>query len=143
MVNQKVTGTAVTMPMGIGIGCGVSMLLTILGSGLVAKLISMEALQENAIGYGAMMIILLSSISGAGIAVNRVKKRMLQVAALVGGLYYVMLLGATALFFGGQYQGMGVTALLILAGCGVAVLIAGREKKSKRYRKSCTPFTSG
>ena len=134
-VNQKVTGTAMTMPMGIGIGCGISMLLTILGSGLVAKLISMEVLQENAIGYGAMMIILLSSISGAGIAVNKVKKRMLQVSTLVGGLYYVMLLGATALFFGGQYQGMGVTALLILAGCGVVVLIAGREKKSKRYRK--------
>ena len=134
-VNQKVTGTAVTMPTGISIGCGVSMLLTILGSGLVAKLISMEVLQENAVGYGAMMIILLSSIIGAGIAVKKVKKRILQVTALVGGLYYVILLAATAIFFGGQFQGMGVTALLVLAGCGVVVLIAGREKKSKGYRK--------
>ena len=98
-------------------------------------MIAMEILKENAVGYGAMIIILLSSISGAGIAVNKVKKRMLQVSALVGGLYYMMLLGATALFFGGKYQGMGVTALLILAGCGVVVLIAGRGKKSKRYRK--------
>ena len=134
-INQKVTGTAVTMPVGICIGCVVSTALTILGAGLVAKLIDMEVLRENAIGYGAMMIILLASISGAGIAVTKIKKRMLQVSAMVGLLYYAMLLAMTALFFGGQYQGMGVTALMILAGCGVVVLIAGREKKTKRYRK--------
>ena len=134
-VNQKVTGTAVTMPVGIGIGCGVSMALTILGAGLVAKLIDMEVLQENAIGYGAMMVILLASISGASVAVRKIKKRILQVSAMVGLFYYAMLLAITALFFGGKYQGMGVTALMILAGCGVVVLIAGREKKTKRYRK--------
>ena len=134
-VNQKVTGTAVTMPVGICIGCGVSTALTILGAGLVAKLIDMEVLRENAIGYGAMLIILLASISGAGIAVRKIKKRMLQVSAMVGLFYYAMLLAMTALLFGGQYQGMGVTALLILSGCGVVVLIAGREKKTKRYRK--------
>ena len=134
-VNQKVTGTAVTMPIGICIGSSISVALTILGAGFVAKLISMEMLQETAIGYGAMIIILLASISGAGIAVRKVKKRMLQVSALVGVFYYVMLLAMTAILFGGKYQGMGVTALLVLAGCGVVVLIAGREKKSKRYRK--------
>ena len=134
-VNQKVTGTAVTMPMGICIGSSISVALTILGAGFVAKLISMEMLQETAIGYGAMIIILLASISGAGIAVRKVKKRMRQVSALVGVFYYVMLLAMTAILFGGKYQGMGVTALLVLAGCGVVVLIAGREKKSKRYRK--------
>ena len=134
-VNRKVTGTAVTMPVGIGIGCAISMALTALGAGLTAKLISMEVLRENAIGYGAMIIVLLASIGGAGIAVNKVKKRMLQVVVLVGILYYGMLLAMTALFFGGQYQGMGVTALLILAGCGVVVLIAGKEKKTKSYRK--------
>ena len=134
-VNRKVTGTAVSMPMGIGIGCGISMILTILGAGLAAKLISAEVLRENAIGYGAMMIILISSIAGAGIAVNKVKKRMLQVSVLVGMFYYALLLAMTALFFGGKYQGMGVTALLVMAGCGVVVLMAGREKKTKKYRK--------
>ena len=134
-LNRKVTGTAVTMPMGIGIGCGISMILTILGAGLVAKLISAEMLQETAIGYGAMMIILAASVTGSAVAVKKVKKRMLQVSLLVGAGYYALLLGMTALFFGGQYQGMGVTALLVLAGCGVVVLLAGREKKLKKFRK--------
>ena len=79
MVNRKVTGTAVSMPMGIGIGCGISMILTILGAGVVAKMITEGILQETTIGYGAMAIIMASSISGSIIAVNKVKKRKLQV----------------------------------------------------------------
>lgn len=134
-VNRKVTGTSVTMPIGIGIGCGISLVLTIIGAGIAAKLISMEVLREEAIGYGAMLIILAASICGAGIAVKKVKKRMLQVCALVGAIYFASLLAMTAMFFGGKYQGMGVTAMLVLAGCGVVVLIAGREKKPKKYRK--------
>ena len=134
-VNRKVTGTAVTIPAGVGIGGGISLLLTAVGACVVAKLISAAVIQENAIGYGAMMIILASSIGGSAIAVNKVKKRMLQVCALVGILYYVMLLAMTAVFFGGQYQGMGVTALLILAGCGAVILIAGRQRKPKKYGK--------
>ena len=134
-VNRKVTGTAVTMPVGIGIGCGISLSFTILGAGLVAKLISMEVLRETAIGYGAMMTVLLATVCGAGVAVNKVKKRILQVAMLVGAGYFALLLAVTALFFGGQYQGMGVTALLVAGGCGAVILMAGREKKFGKYRK--------
>ena len=135
MVNRKVTGTAVTMPMGIGIGCGISMLVTILGSAMVAKLISAEVLREMAIGYSAMVIILVASAMGTGIAVKKVKKKMLQVSVLVGLTYFCMLLAMTALLFGGHYQGMGVTALLILAGCGFTVLMLGRERKTVKFRK--------
>ena len=134
-VNRKVTGTAVSMPMGIGIGCGISMILTILGAGTVAKLISDEILRETAIGYGAMGIVLLASVCGAAIAANKVKKRRLQVSLLVGTGYFLMLFAMTALFFGGQYQGIGVTALLVLAGTGTVVLLGSREKKSGKFRK--------
>lgn len=134
-VNHKVTGTAVSMPMGIGIGCGISMLLTLAGAGAVAKLIADEVLRETAIGYGAMAVILMASVCGSLIAVNKVKKRRLQVSLLVGAGYLVMLLAVTALFFGGQYQGMGVTALLIFAGSGAVILLGSRNKKSVKFRK--------
>ena len=134
-INRKVTGTAASMPMGIGIGCGVSMILTVLGAGVAAKLIAVEILQETAIGYGAMAIILLASICGSMIAVKKVKKRKLQVSLMVGSGYYLSLLAMTALFFGGQYQGMWVTALLVLAGSGTTILIETREKKSVKFRK--------
>ena len=123
------------MPAGIGIGCGISLGVTLLGAGITAKLISEEILRENAIGYGAMLVILLASICGAGAAVGKVKKRRLQVSLLVGLGYFASLFAMTALFFGGQYQGMGVTALLVFAGAGTVILLGLREKKSRKLRK--------
>ena len=134
-VNQKVTGTAVSMPAGIAIGCAVSLLITITGSALVAKLISDEVVNDTAIGYGAMMILLLASALGASISAAKVKRLRLQVCMLSGAAYYAALLGITALFFGGQYQGMGVTALVVLAGTGAAVLVSTKEKKTRKFRK--------
>ena len=134
-VNRKVTGTAVSMPMGIGIGCGISMILTLLGAGIVAKMIAEEILKETAVGYGAMIIILLASICGSLIAVKKVKKRKLQVSMLVGIGYFMLLLTMTALAFGGQYQGMGVTALLVFAGCSTVILAETRAEKTVKFRK--------
>ena len=134
-VNQKVTGTAVSMPAGVALGCAVSLLITGVGSVLVAKLISEEVLMDTAIGYGAMMILLLASAAGAAIAAAKVKRMRLQVCLLVGVAYYGTLLALTALFFGGQYRGMGVTALLVLAGTGTTILLNSREKKTGKYRK--------
>ena len=134
-VNRKVTGTAVSMPAGIAIGCVVSLLLTLAGSSLAAKLISDEILKDTAIGYGSMLIVLLASALGAVTAISKVKRRYLQVCLLSGVSYYGLLLCITALFFGGQYQGMGVTAMLVLAGVGSVVLLGTKEKKTKNFRK--------
>ena len=134
-VNQKVTGTAASMPVGIAMGCAVSLLITAAGSILVAKLISDEVLVDTAIGYGAMIILLLAAALGATISAAKVKRLRLQVCLLTGVAYYGALLAVTALFFGGQYQGMGVTALLVLAGTGSAALMNIREKKPRKYRK--------
>ena len=134
-VNRKVTGTAVSMPVGIAMGWTASMVTTLLMSVFVARLISDEILKDTAIGYGAMFILLLASVLGAVVSTAKVKRRRLQVSLLSGIVYYASLLGATALFFGGQYQGMGVTALLVFAGSGLVILLAGREKKQKKYRK--------
>ena len=134
-VNRKVTGTAVTMPVGIAIGWGIGIAVTLVGSILVAKLISDEILQSSAIGYGAMLILLLASVLGAVVSIAKVQRRRLQVCLLSGVVYYASLLACTALFFGGQYQGMGVTALVVLAGVGTVVLLGCREKKQKKYRK--------
>lgn len=134
-VNHKVTGTAVSMPAGIAMGCAASLLITAAGSLLVARLISDEILVDTAIGYGSMVIVLLASALGAVISTRKVKRLRLQVSLLTGASYYAALLGITALFFGGQYQGMGVTALLVLAGTGTVILLGAREKKPGKYRK--------
>lgn len=137
VVNRKVSGTASSMPAGFASAALVSLLLTLLGSGIFGYLISNEVLAESSIGYCVMAMVLLSALAGAEVAVGKIKRRRVYVCAVSGVIYYGILLSMTALFFGGQYQGMGVTALLVLAGCAVVILLGlkGESGARKRRRK--------
>lgn len=137
VVNRKVTGTAMAMPAGVALGTGLCMGITLLGSMLVAWLVSRETMPENAIGYGSMAILLAASAAGSWLTAKRVKHRRMVVCALTGLAYYLCLLACTALFFGGQYSGMGVTAAVVLAGClSVGLLgLKGSGRVGKRGRK--------
>lgn len=134
VINKKVTGTAASMPAGLALGCCVSLAVTITGAVIAANLILKEVIQESGIGYCSMLILLLSSVLGALTSVKRIKHRRLYVCILSGLIYYGLLLGMTALFFGGQYQGMGVTGLIVLAGCGSVALTGLRKEKSHGQR---------
>ena len=138
VANHKVTGTASSMPAGLAAGWLVNLLLTIIGAGLSGLLISREILPESSIGYCIMLIILASSALGATTSIHRIKRRRAYVSLLSGLIYYGTLLSMTALFFGGQYQGMGVTALLVIAGCGMVLLLGLKGEKGpnrKKYRR--------
>lgn len=134
---QKATGRAMSMPAGVSAGMAVSLVITLVGAFVLGWLINQEALEINSIGYGAMVILLAASFLGALTAKVRIKHRYLVVCMLTGVGYYLVLLGITAMFFGGQYQGMGVTLAMVLAGSGAAGLLSIKKKKSitKGYRK--------
>ena len=52
-----------------------------------------------------------------------------------GAVYLVVLWAMTALFFGGRYQGVGVTAIVIFGGAILTVLLPGKlEMKAKSHR---------
>lgn len=138
-MNHKVKGTAATMPLGLALGLAASIAMTLILAALIAYLVLGEKVAEGAIGYGAMLTVLLSSAMGALISVTRIKRRRMVTCMASGACYYLVLLSITALFFGGQYQGMGVTALLVFAGVGSVALIglkgeSGRTKHHKKYR---------
>lgn len=135
VANRKVTGTASSMPAGLALGGCISLAVTLAGAAVFAALISRETLQMGSIGYCSIAVILLSSLLGAAVAAARIKRRRVYVCALSGVIYYAVLLAMTALFFGGQYQGMGVTALLVLAGCGAAALLGLRREKTTYARR--------
>lgn len=134
-VAQKVSGKAMSIPGGLALGAGVSMLLTVALSAAVAKLVQTELLSQEKIGYGVMIILLISSFLGAMTAQGRVKHRRAMVCFLSGILYYLLLLSITALFFGGQYSGMWVTGLVILAGVGSAAMTTARQGRGGRNKK--------
>ena len=121
------------LPISAGIGALISLLVTLAGSAIISSLIITEKVGEGSIGFASVVIQLLAAIIGAWCAVIISKKQRLQVALLSGAGYYLMLLAATALFFGGQYTGLGITALIVFAGCGLVVLITGKNSSKKRW----------
>ena len=137
VVNKKVTGKAMSMPAGLALGTGIGLIVTLVMAALGAYLVLGGKLPEKSIGYISMAALLASSALGAIIAATRIKRRWMIVCLSVGTIYYFVLLGWTALFFGGQYQGLGITALLVLIGCGAVGLIGLRKEKgsAKRHRK--------
>lgn len=133
--NSKSTGRALSMPAALAIGALVSLIITVLAAALLAKLVDTERLQWNNIGYGIMLLILMASFFGAVIACEKVKRQRLVISFLSGIVYFGILLSITALFFGGQYEAVGVTALLVLGGSGCAGLLGIREKRGGNPRQ--------
>lgn len=134
VANQKVTGTTRSMAGGLAIGWGVSALITLLGAMITAYLLSAEMLQMSAAGYGAMIILLAASAAGAALSFRCIRRQRLVVCLVSGVIYYLSLLAMTALFFGGQYEGIGVTGLVVL-GSSLAVGLMGLKGNSRKTRR--------
>lgn len=125
--------------MGVALGVLVSVCITLISCMLISFLISGEKIGEDAIGGASVVTLLLSACLGALTAALKAKHSRLIVCMISGGIYYLFLLCCTAVFFGGQYQGMGGAALAVLGGCAVAALPALKKgnitkKRFKKYR---------
>lgn len=129
VTKNKATGRASSLPGGLAWGAAVSLGLTLMGSALVAFLVDRGTMGVDGIGYGALVILVISSLGGAWVAWKKIKRLRLQVCLISGGIYYFMLLGMTILFFGGQFCGMGVTALMVA--CGSILPILGGFSKGR------------
>lgn len=134
-VKQKATGRAATIPGGLAAGACVNMIVTGSGAALLAYLLHTEKIQWEGIGYGIMFMLLAASFLGTLMANFKIKRRRFMVSALSAGVYLAILLSVTALFFGGQYEAVGVTALLITGGSMTAWLLGAREKKGIKHKK--------
>ena len=134
VANQKVTGKALPVSAGLGVGVGVSMVLTVLLSAVSAYLQGREVLGESGIGYCVMITLLVSSLLGAMTAAGKIKHMRAVMCMGAGVGYFLILMALTALFFGGQYTGVGVTALVILGGSAAAAFFSKTRKRSTSVR---------
>ena len=128
-------GKAASIPAGILAGGVTGLAISVAGAVAAGKMLDLEWIPVASIGYGAMVILLASSYLASQMAWNRVKHQRILVSLGAGGSYYLMLLAMTALFFGGQYSAVGVTALLVLAGSGSSVLIGLYRKRPGKQGK--------
>lgn len=136
--SKKHTGRASSMPNGLLTGVAVSLGAIFVGAAVTAKLMDMEKLDESAVGYAVMAILLLASFLGSYVSGKRIKRQYLLVSGLSGAICIAVLLSITALFFGGQYEAVGVTVLLVLCGSMLAMLMETAPKRGKRrHHRSC------
>ena len=135
--NHKVTGTAKPMALGLVIGAGTALLILVITAMAIAWLVLGERMPVSAIGYGVMVAHLMAVSVGGIVGSTAIKHRKMLVCMIVGCLYYLCLIVCTAVFFGGQYQGMGVTALVIAGASGLTGFIMLRcdNDGKRRYRK--------
>lgn len=132
-MKQKPTGRTMSMPGGLAFGGLCSLVVTVVCAAFLAWLVSEEKVPEQGIGYGVMVLLILASFLGSMVSWSKIRRQRMVVCLLSGVVFFGMLLGITALFFGGQYSAVGVTALLVLCGNGLAVLTGlGKGSAGKR-----------
>lgn len=135
-IHQKPTGTASGFPAGLATGTLAAMLITVVMAALLAELINREIIRLEAVGYGVMIILFLASFAGASISYGHIQRRRGLVFLASAVCYLVTLIALTALFFGGQYEGIFPTATLIISGTGCGFLRSVRAGKGRpSYKK--------
>ena len=129
-------GRAASIPVGLATGAAVSVGITAAGASVTAWMILSGNLRPEWAGYCSVCVLLLSAAAGAAVATSRIQRLRGQMALAAGGIYYLCLMLTTALFFGGQYQGMGVTALVVFGGSTAVILLApGRNSRGGHRRR--------
>jgi hypothetical protein len=135
LLKKKVMGRSLGIPVGLAIGAVVSLLITIGAAALFAWLLSAEKIGEGAVESLRMLTHCISAIAGSIVSYILVKRMRLQVCLISGVCYYILLIGMTALFFGGQYSALGISALIILVSSGAVAFWPAKNKAKWKIRK--------
>ena len=130
-VKQKISGKGLSIPAGIVFGVFAALAFAMLGALLLALLVMKETVPMSGIGVGAMVIVFAAAVFGCWLASVLTNGKKLLVCALTGIAFFLILLSITAVFFDGVFEGIGISAVLILLGTGVSVLFGLRKKSGK------------
>ena len=135
MTTGKRTGRTMSMAAGLAVGGLTSLGITLAGSAGLAWLIHREIMEMEDLGYGILVMLLAASFLGAVTAYRKIRRRRMVVCTASGGVYLGILLAIPALFFGGQYGGVWVTAMPVMAGSiGAGLLGLGQGRGGKRRK---------
>ena len=138
MKKQHQKNIATSIPVGISWGLTFGFSIILLGSITIAKLLDTLVIQWIQAGYWIMGMLFAASFLGGKTAIMAMKHQRILVSFMAGLLYWGILLCITALFFGGDFSAVWVTAGIILAGCGSAALITGSKGKKNRKKVRST-----
>ena len=138
MLKQQ-TGRSPSVGKAILSGTSTGAAMAFLGAAVLAKLLDSEVMKMENVGYGILMIHLLAVFLGVKTTLGRAGKQESWAAAATGASYFLLLLAVNALFFQGEFTGMGVTLLLIAAATAGAVLTEGKHSGKRGRRRYKIP----
>ena len=118
------------------IGASVSMLVTLILIAIWTTLINTGLISISKMDYYVICTLLVSAVIGSIVGAAKTNQKKMHISLLTGVLYLLLLLSITAIFFEGQYYGIGVSTLAIISGCVAALLVGVKgEGRSKMRRK--------
>ena len=124
-----------SMPKGIIAGVIGSVLVTFASVTIFSGMILREIISEESKGYCAVAILLASVTTGSSIAISKSSNRV-RTSLYIGIIYSTILLTVTAILFGAQYQGVGVTIFVVIIGCILTVMLQKNSSKNFKFRKN-------
>lgn len=133
-VRRNEKGMSVAAGILKGALCGLGIVL--LGALVITLLLNRKLLEINSLEYGVFIVTIVSVIVGCTIGTIAVGNHILIVSLGIGAAIQIALLGTTALFFGGTYQGVAVTTLLIAGVCLAVSLIMTKHAKGFQKTKN-------
>lgn len=136
---KKATGTAPSILRAVVFGITASCVCAMLWATVLAKLLDGEVIKMETVGYWAMAAHVTAVLAGGLFAAGRAGHLRTWTMGITGAGYYICLLLVNALFFGGQFTGLGDTFLLVAAAVGVGTLAAGKGSAGTRHRRYKIP----
>ena len=124
-----------TMLSAILIGTATSILTSVIGAAITAWVISTGKAPQSGTNTAGWIILFLSAACGSWIASKMAEGKKLQTAMITGGAYLMILILMTALFFGGQYQGMGVSGIIVFGVCAIIAFLPTKNSPARGKRK--------
>lgn len=123
------------LPVGIGVGLSVALLLSLIQAMGAAWLMNTERVGEDAISWMSTVITASAALAGCWAAVCAAGEKRMQVSLLTGASYYLSMLAMTALFFDGEFQGLLLPAGEVAAACLLVGFLSAKQKKSSNVRR--------
>ena len=119
----------------VAVGAAISLAVSILAAAICASLIGTETIGAGTAGYCAMAILTTGAFAGS-LTAGKGREKRIYFICLTGVCYMLFLLGITALFFDGRYQGVAVSSLPVFSGCVLALFLTQTTKKRTKPHSS-------
>ena len=133
----KRKGHTVTPIISVGIGLGISVVVSLLLSAVVAWLVAGERVSLNAMGSTVILVQCISAFVGCTTAMHLSGKMPAIVASACAVSYFAMLVCTNILVLDSSLGGVGKGILAIFGGAVLAVLVqlvCHKNKKRKKVR---------